>query len=134
MVAVALVGVVQVAVDQIVHVVAMGHGRVAAIGAMLMSGVMRGTIVRGAIGGIDGAHFQGAFVIVAVMGAVEVSVVKKVHVVAVLDRRVAAAGAVDVVVLFVYVMAHCNSPFKVLRQVQVELLGWPAFRWRGPRR
>lgn len=106
MVTVAVVGVVQVAVHQIVHVVAVRHGRVATIGAMLMRGIVPGAIVRGAIGRIGRADFQGALVVVPVMRTVEVSVVQIVDVVAVLHRRVAAAGAVGMVVLFVYVVAH----------------------------
>ena len=134
-VAVAVVGVVQVAVHQIVHVVSVRHRRVAAIGAMLMGSVVTGAIVRGTARRVLSADIQRAFIVVAVMGAVKVAVVQVVDMIAVLHRSVAAAGAVNMVVLFVYVMAHCKSPFvRIHRLFQRELSGPPAFRWHGPRR
>ena len=107
-VAVALVGVVQATVDQIVHVVAMGHLVVAAalavdVGAAVMRSV---AAVR-----VELVDRQPVLVDVIAVRMVEVPVVEEVDVAVVDDLRVAAAGAVDVLVgvVDVALVAHVRD-------------------------
>jgi hypothetical protein len=94
-VAVVLVGVVQVARDEVVHVVAVRHGFVTATRRMFVvwlvpaAAVLRGAAVR--VVGVDG---DGVLVDVALVRMVQVAVVQVVHVAVVQDRHVPAAGAV----------------------------------------
>lgn len=105
-VAVAAVGVVQVAFDQVVHVVAVGHRGVAAAGAVAVVGVVAGAQVLGrAFGGVLRVDRQLVFVDVVAVGVVQVAVVQVVHVAVVLDRGVTAVGAVFVLVGLVGVVA-----------------------------
>ena len=95
-VAVAVVDVVQAAVDQVVHVVAVRHGFVAAAFAVNMAGTgLHGV----AAVGVGGVYIEAVFVVVAVVFVVQVAVVDVVDVVAVFDGGVAAAFAVDVLVV-----------------------------------
>ena len=94
-VAVALVGVVQATVDQVVHVVAVGHLVVAAalavdVGAAVMRSV---AAVR-----VELVDRQPVLVDVIAVRMVEVPVVEEVDVAVVDNLRVAAAGSVDVLV------------------------------------
>ena len=102
-VAVPAVHVMQVAVDEVVGVILVRHGVVAAaravpvvlrVGAAGMGGRTRAGVV------------QGALVDVAVVLAVEVALVEVVHVVSVADGRVSAVRAVLVVVRVVRPVVH----------------------------
>jgi hypothetical protein len=108
-VAVAVVGEVQVAIDEVAGVVAVGNGLVAAAGAMDVGGIVGCTgVAAGAGVGVSSGDFERAFVEVAVVGLVEMTVVEIVGMVAMLDGEVAAIRTVDVVVVFVGVMGlHC---------------------------
>jgi hypothetical protein len=92
-----IVRVVQVAVDQVIDVVAMRHclvataGAVNVVGSMAGAGVARRTYRR--IRRIAGDHM---LVDVVAMDVVQVAIMQVVDVVIVLDRRVAAAGPMDV--------------------------------------
>lgn len=92
-----VVRVVQVAVDQVVDMVAMRHGLVAAtgavnmVGSMAAAGVARRTERR--IRRIAGDHM---LVDVVAVDVVQVAIMQIVDVAIVPDRRVTAAGAVDV--------------------------------------
>lgn len=107
-VAVVAVRMVQVALDEVVHVVAVRHSFVAAARAMLVVGGMGLTVVvRSACVGILRAHFDRMLVIVALMGVMEVAVVQIVDVTVVFDSGVSAAGAVDMfMVLMDYMFGH----------------------------
>lgn len=113
-VAVITMGMVQVAVHEIAHMIAMGHRLVAAAGAMDMTGLVAAAIVlRRALIGIGGAHLDHMFVDMVPVGMVEMAVMQIVHMVAVLDRGMAAIGAVlvgMVLVDFVFVVAHDLAP------------------------
>ena len=98
----ATVGVVQVPIDQIVRVIAMGDGGVTAIGTMNMvggmppAGMILGASIR--IGRADGDgmlldHFAVLVVEVTIMDIVDMSFV--------LDRGVATAGTMGVVMVIV---------------------------------
>ncbi len=107
MIAVALVGVVQMAIDEVIYVIAVRNGFMAAAGAVDVRGFMRGTgVPAGAIRRIVGAHFQGVFVIVALVGMVQVAVMDKIHVAVVKDGGMAASGAMLVGMIFVSVVVH----------------------------
>lgn len=99
---------VQVAIDQVVHVVAVGDRFVAAAVAVPMTGFVPGAGMVGRTSpGVRVAHLDAMFVDVIFVGKVQVPVVKIVDVVTVLHRSVAAAGAVDVVRVMVgRVMGH----------------------------
>jgi hypothetical protein len=111
-VAVTTVGMVEVAVDEIVDVVSMGHGIVPAAGPVGVARVVGAAGVgRGARAGVGAVHRDGALVDVPVVGVVQVAVVQVVDVVAVFHRLVAAARAVGVVVGLVGLMlAHVLLP------------------------
>ena len=98
-VAVVPVRMVQVALDEVVHVVAVWDGFVAAARAMLVvGGVGLAAVLRSTFGGILGAHLDRMLVVVALVGVMEVAVVQIVDVTVVLDGGVSAAGAVDMLV------------------------------------
>lgn len=95
--------VVQTAVDDVVDVVAVRHGFVAAAFAVNVAGAIVGWV---AAVGIGFVHFQSVFVIVAVVFVVQMAIVQVVNVVVVFDGGVAAALAVNVVVMLVGFAAH----------------------------
>lgn len=107
-VAVVAVRMVQVALDEVVHVVAVGHGFVAAPRAVLVvGGVAVAVVVRSACIGILRADLDRMLVIVALVGVMEVAVVQIVDVTVVFDGSVPAAGAVDMLVVWMdYVFGH----------------------------
>ena len=106
-VAVVAVLVMQTAVDNVVNVITVRYGFVAATFAVnvAVTGVNRMAAVR--IGFIDA---QGVFIVVAVVFMVQVAVVQIIDVVFVFDGSVAAVCAVDVVMMFVGFTGHFFSP------------------------
>ena len=99
-VAVAVVGVVQMAVHQIVHMVAVGHGRVAAAGAVhMVGGVAAAFVAVAAAVRIAGRHLNAVLVHVVAVGVVQMAIVQIVQMAVVFHRRVATAGAVDMVMV-----------------------------------
>jgi hypothetical protein len=110
-VAVVAVRVVQVAADEVIGVVAVGHGLVAAAGAVLVGLVVAvAGVGRRAGGRVGGADRQAVLLDAAAVGVVQVAVVQVIDVVFVLDGGVAAAGAVLVVVVFVR-LRHASASF-----------------------
>lgn len=106
-VAVTIVGMVEVAVDQVADVVSVRHGLVATAGAVNMVGVVAAAgVAAGAAVRVRLAHLDHVLVHVVVVGMVQVTVVQIVDVTVVLDGGVAAVGAVNVVVVLVLVTAH----------------------------
>ncbi|GAB3741084.1 hypothetical protein GCM10028794_26440 [Silanimonas algicola] len=88
---------VQVTVDKVVDMVAMRHGLMAAAGAMHMVGGMPAAgMASGAGRGVLRIDADRMLIDVVAVHMVQVAVVQVVHVAVVLDRRVAAARAVDV--------------------------------------
>ena len=102
-VAVVAVLVVQAAVDDVVHMVAVRHGFVAAAFAVNMAcaGIDRMAAVR-----IGGVYFEAVLVVMAFVGVVQVAVVQVVDMVAVLDGGVAAACAVNMGMVGMGMVAH----------------------------
>ena len=102
-VAMVAVLVVQAAVDDVVHMVAVRHGFVAAAFAMdvASAGIDRMAAVR-----IGGVYFEAVLVVMAFVGVVQVAVVQVVDMVAVLDGGVAAAFAVNMGMVGMGMVAH----------------------------
>ena len=102
-VAVVAVLVMQTAVDNVVNVITVRYGFVAATFAVnvAVAGVNRMAAVR--IGFIDA---QGVFIVVAVVLMVQVAVVQIIDVAFVFDGSVAAVCAVNVVMMFVGFAGH----------------------------
>jgi hypothetical protein len=97
-VAVAVVRVVEMAVDQVIGVIAVRHAGMAAAGAMDVTGGVAGAPVVGrALGRIGRVDRDRAFVDVIAVDLVQVAVVQVVDVAGVLDREVAAVGAVNMI-------------------------------------
>ncbi len=98
-VAVAIVRVVEMAIDQIVGVIAMRHGGMAAAGTVDVTGGVAGAaMVRRALGRVGRVDRDRVLVDVIAVEVVQVAVVQVVDVASVLDRDVAAAGAVHMIV------------------------------------
>ena len=95
---------------QIVDVIAVGHGLMAAAGAVHVARLMAAAVVLGGAGsGVAGGNGDGVLVHVAVMRVVQMAAHQIVHMAVVADGRVAAAGAVGVLragVLFAKAFAH----------------------------
>jgi hypothetical protein len=86
------VRVMEMAVDEIIDVVAVGYGLVAAAGAVDVGGIMGAAVVlRGAGVGVGRREGDGVFVDVAIVEMVQVAIVKIVDVIAVLDGGMTAA-------------------------------------------
>ena len=127
MVAVTVVGMVEMAVDEIANMIAVGDRFVAATRAVDVVGVVAVAVVSvGAFGGVVVADGQGVLVVVVVVGMVEVAVVQVVDVVVVADRRMTAVRSVLMVVLFVLFTAHGYTSgghqMASFRRVKKELL------------
>jgi hypothetical protein len=94
------VGMVQVTVDEIVHMVAMRDRFVTAARSMNVSSIMSGAAMVGrATIRILVAHFNPMFVHMIGVRMVKMAIVEIIHVVAVPDRKMAAAGSMRVVVV-----------------------------------
>jgi hypothetical protein len=107
-VAVPAVSVVQVAVDQVVDVIAVGHARMAAGWTMDVRGLVPAAGVAGLAGGAVGlGHGDDVLVDVIPVDVVEVAVVQIIDVLLVADGRVTTARAVSVrVPLMRLVLVH----------------------------
>ena len=117
---------VQMTVDQIIDVIAVRDRFMAAVRTVPVIGVV--TVTEMAIVAIVRVRFRNlnpVFVIVVAMRAVHVAVVQVVDMVAVLDRRMPATRAVPVVrvfvrVVIVLVFAHRFSPRNRFVDIQVH--------------
>ena len=106
-VAVATVSVMEVAVHQVVHVIAVRHGFVPAIGTVNVGGVVPlASVVRSAVRGVGPVDLETVLVHVVLVGMVQVAAVEVIDVVPVLDRDVTAVGAVGVIVVGMLFAAH----------------------------
>lgn len=111
MIAVAVMGVVQVTIDQIVDVVAVGHCRVTAAGTMNVICIVTGAGVgRGAGRRVDLIDAENMLVDVGVMGMVQMAVVKVVDVAVVNNRDVTAVWTVNVGVIKMLDTSHGRAP------------------------
>ena len=110
-VAVTAVHVVQVSPDQVVHVVSVRHGLVAATGAvhvvpsMPVAGVIRRALLR--VGGVDR---QAVLVDVVGMGMVQMTIVEVVGMAVVSDGEMTTVVAMDVNVISMLLAGHGIPP------------------------
>ena len=105
----AAVRVVQVTIDQVVHVARVRHRLMATAGAVLVTRRVGGAVVaRGASLGVSGARLQLVALGVRPLRVVEVALVEVVGVPFVLDSDVSAAGAVLVTVVGMGMTAHLD--------------------------
>ena len=94
-VAVVTVRMVQMAIDEVIDVVAMRHGFVAAAGAVDVSGFVAAAVVVGRAGvRVGGADGDAVFIDVVAVRVVQVAVVQVINVAFVFDGGVAAVRAV----------------------------------------
>lgn len=111
-VAVVAVGVVQAAVHQVVNVIAVWHGLVAAVGPVRVSlSVFLLREVGRTVCRVGGADFEDVLVNVPLVMVMKMAVVEIINVAVVLDGGVAAIGAVLMRVVFVDDMVgHRDTP------------------------
>jgi hypothetical protein len=106
-VAVPAMGMVEVATDDVVGVIAVGHTVVPAARPVGVSGLMLGAgVARGAGRRVAPANREQVFVDVISVQAVQVAIVQVIGVALVLDGRVATPGGVPVRVALVRPMLH----------------------------
>jgi hypothetical protein len=107
MVAMTIVGMMQMSVNHVVNVIPMRRRLMTAARSMhVIRRMPRALVAPRAIRWIRHGHLDRALVIVALVRAVQVAVVQVANVFAVRHRHVAAARAVNMVMIFVYVMLH----------------------------
>jgi hypothetical protein len=120
-VAVAAVHVVQVALDQVIGVIAMRHDRMSAGGAVdVVRGMAGAAVARCALRGVGRVDSNRAFIDVIAVDLVEVPIVEVVDVAGVLHQEVAAIGTVDMGMGCVGGVRHENSYWRVARRLR-----WP---------
>ena len=106
-VAVPVVWVVEMSIDQVADVIAVGDGFMAAARPMNVAILMTSTVVTGsAMGRVSVVHFDLALIDVVAVGSVEVTVVQVADVIAVLDGGMTTIGAVGMGMVFVLDAAH----------------------------
>jgi hypothetical protein len=111
-VAVVTVNVVQVAIDEVIDVVAVGDRLVAAAGAVPVAfGVLATVVRRRAVRGVGGADREAVLLDTAGPMVVQVAVVQVIDVALVAHAGVTAAGAVLVLVVGVARGTHAGGSF-----------------------
>jgi len=112
-VAVSAVRMVQMAIHQVINMVAMRHGFVAAVGAMSVRLLGGTAIVRSAFLRVRCAHFNLMIVHMIAVGVMQVAIVKIIGVAVVLHGGVPAVWAMHVAMsprMFLVSVSHCFSP------------------------
>jgi hypothetical protein len=116
-VAVTIVRVVEMALDQVVGVIAMRHRRMAAVDAVDVTGGMAGAaMVRRALGRVGRVDRDRVLIDVIAVDVMQVPIVQIVDVAGVLDRGMAAVGTVNMVMGLVDGVGHEISYWAVARQ------------------
>ena len=105
-VAVITVRMMQMTVDQVVDVITVRYRGVSAVRAVHVPGIVPLAVVRRAARGVDIGDLDNMFVVVIVMGAVQMPVMQIAGVVAVFDRNVTALRAVLVGMVLMNGVAH----------------------------
>jgi hypothetical protein len=96
---------VQMTVHQVVHMIAVRNRFVTASGPMLVARIVaRALVLRRAFVRVVWTHFQDMFVHMVAVRPVKVAVVQIIHMVVVFNGHVPAAGAMDVLMMFVNLM------------------------------
>jgi hypothetical protein len=104
-VAMAVVDVMQATIHQVVDVVAVGNGLVAAVRTMDMIGRMATALTMSAVIGIDGTDLQHMLIHVIAMHMVQMAIVEIVDMAVMLDSGVAAVRTVLMAVIHVMLFA-----------------------------
>jgi len=113
-VAMPVVGMVEMTVDQVVRVIAMRDRRVTAAGGVYMAdGVSIARMIRRAAGWIRRVDCDRAFIDVVAVHHVQMTIVEVVDVAAVLDGEMPAVGTVNMAVAGVRGMRHEKAPISV---------------------
>lgn len=121
----AMVWMMQMAIHQIVDMVAVRHCFMTTSGAVdVIGGVGSAGMIGSAGVGVGLADCQDMLVDVAFMRGVKVTVMDVVDVPLVLDCGMSASGPVDVAMIFVNDVTHCLGFLSYL----------PGIRWRAPAR
>ena len=111
------VRVVQVAIDEVVDVIAVRYCLVAATRAVHVIRLVTAAVVRPTPLRIRIAYRDSMLVVVILVGAMQVAVVQVADVIAVLNGGVTAIGSVLMVVVSVLLAAHESAPVRMLRWV-----------------
>ncbi len=101
----AVVDVMQATIHQVVDVVAVGNGLVAAVRTMDMIGRMATALTMSAVIGIDGTDLQHMLIHVIAMHMVQMAIVEIVDMAVMLDSGVAAVRTVLMAVIHVMLFA-----------------------------
>lgn len=108
-IAVAFVRVMQVAVNDVIDVIAVRHGFMAAAVTVQMARFVARALVRRAAFGILGAHFEAMLVVMALVRMVQMAVVQVIDVAVVLNRGVTTTRAMRVVGMIVLDVFGCHN-------------------------
>ena len=101
------VGMVQVPINQIIDMVTMGDGFVAASGSVHMGSIVPGALMRGgAVCWVGTGYTDGVLVNVIAVGVMQVPVVKVINVAIMGDGRMPAIWAMGMRVVWVLVARH----------------------------
>ena len=111
------VRVVQVAIDEVVDVIAVRYCLVAATRAVHVIRLVTAAVVRPTTLRIRSAFRDSMLAVVILVGAMQVAVVQVADVIAVLNGGVTAIGSVLMVVVSVLLAAHESAPVRMLRWV-----------------
>jgi hypothetical protein len=104
------VDMMEMSMDQIIHMISVRHRLVAAAGAMAMSLLMLAAImIGGAVRGIIAIHFQAMFLHDGPGHVMEMAIMEVIDVAIVLDPRMPALGSMLMRVSLV-MAGHCESP------------------------
>ena len=120
-VAMVAVRVMQMPVDEVVHVVPVGHGFMPTVGSMhVVTGMGAALVFGGAVRWIGCVYRERVFVHMVVMDMVQVAVVEVVDVPIMLDGGVSAAFAVNMLVgLVLFAVAHGSLPSSVFQHFNI---------------
>lgn len=105
-VAMPVVGMMQVTIDQVVQMVAMRHSGVPAIRSMHVVCIVTRTVMRYTALWIGSRYFDYVLIVMVFVGTVQMAIVQIAGVISVLHRNVPAFRAVFVRVVFVDVVGH----------------------------
>ncbi len=119
-IAVVTVRVVQMAIDQVINMIAMWHGLMAAAWAVHMTGGVAGALMawRAALGVVS-VDRQAVLIDMIVMHMVQVAIVQVINVTIVLNRRMAASSLVLMAMVGVLrASTHVQRLFRLLPSLQ----------------
>ncbi len=109
-IAVTVIGKVQMTIDKVVHVIAVRHCLMTAVRAVSVTGVMALTgMAVGALSRIGRSHRKSMLINVPFMLVVQVTVMEIIDVIVMLNRNMAAVGTVCMGMIFVNFVSSCHD-------------------------